>query len=392
MRQFSAAVAGSVFVVGLLACSLSPSVTGQPSTDQPATPAPSSVSATAVPNPTETPVPPTATPFPDPISADNVTALRPIHVLARVGTNVRALAFSPDSKLLVTGSGFNPADSDLRLALWSLDSEKPLAVSDQQPGMIWDVAYSPDGSIIASAEGDSSVRLWRGSDLSPLGQLEMSGEVNSVAFSPDGSLLAAGAAEDSGGVIYLWDVANSEVARLWKADSYSVPSLAFSPDGTWLASGAVDRSVHVWRVSDGGQMARLAQPGQGISLAFSPDGSTLASGMCALSDANFNCLRGEAWIWAFPGGQVLHKMVGPAQWVNAVAYTPDGQILVGAGRNGQLYYWRTEDGVLLGAMSDQDLNLNDVAISADGRWLAAAGQYGRVIIWGALEGTGQGVQ
>jgi WD40 repeat protein len=85
-------------------------------------------------------------------------------------------------------------------------------------------------------------------------------------------------------------------------------------------------------------------------------------------------------------------MVGPAEWVNAVAYTPDGQILAGAGRDGQLYFWRAEDGVLLGAMSDQDLNLNDVAISADGRWLAAAGQYGRVIIWGALEGTGQGVQ
>jgi WD40 repeat protein len=392
MRPFSASVIGSVIVVGLLACSLSPSVTGQPSTDQPATAAASSAPASAVPSPTATPVPPTATPFPDPISVDNVTALRPIHVLARVGTNVRTLAFSPDSKQLVTGSGLNPADSDLRLALWSLDSEAPLAVSDQQPGIIWDVAYSPDGSIIASAEGDSSVRLWRGSDLSPLGELAMSGQVNSVAFSPDGSLLAAGAAEDSGGVIYLWDVAKTEVVRLWKADSFSVPSLAFSPDGTRLASGAVDRSVHVWRVSDGAQTARLVQPGQGQSLAFSPEGANLASGMCALSDANYKCLRGEAWIWALPGGQVLHKMVGPAEWVNAVAYTPDGQILAGAGRDGQLYFWRAEDGVLLGAMSDQDLNLNDVAISADGRWLAAAGQYGRVIIWGALEGTGQGVQ
>ncbi len=392
MRSIAVPIVGSSLVLGLLACGLGPEVTGQPSTQPVGTSAPSTAPPTVKATAPDTTVPPTATPVLAPISAANITSLRPINILARVGTNLRSLAFSPDSKLLVTGSGGNPADSDLRLALWSVDSQDPQAVSDQQPGIIWDVAYSPDGTIIASAEGDSSVRLWRGSDLSPLGQLTMSGAVNSVAFSPDGSLLAAGAAEDSGGVIYLWDVETSEVARLWKAGQFSVPSLAFSPDGAWLASGAVDRSVHVWRVADGAPVASLVQPGQGLSVMFSPDGSAIASGMCALSDASLTCLRGEAWIWEFPSGKVLHRMVGPAEWVEAVAYTPDGQVLVGAGRDGQLYYWRTADGVLLGAMSDQDLSLGDVAISPDGRWLAAAGQYGRVIMWGTSEGSGQGVQ
>jgi WD40 repeat protein len=391
MRSITVVSAGLGILLGALACSLGPAVTGQPTVAEAPTQADTALPPTAQPPASATPLPPTATPVPEPISAANVTTLRPVNVLARVGTHVRSLAFSPDSELLVTGSGINPADSDLRLALWSLDSESPLAVSDQQPGIIWDVAFSPDGTIIASAEGDDAVHLWRSSDLSPLGELHMSGAVNSVAFSPDGRLLAAGAAEDSGGVIYLWDVVNSEVVRLWKADSFSVPSLAFSPDGTYLASGAVDRSVHVWRVADGTQAIQLTQPGQGLSLTFSPDGSAVASGMCALSDASLNCLRGEAWIWDFPGGHVSHKMIGPSQWVNAVTFTPDGQVLVGAGRDGQLYFWRATDGVLLGAMSDQDSDLNDVAVSPDGRLLAAAGDYGRVVIWATAEGTGQGV-
>ena len=144
-------------------------------------------------------------------------------------------------------------------------------------------------------------------------------------------------------------------------------------------------------MSDGAPVVRLVQPGQGLSNVFSPNGQTLASGMCALSDARFNCLRGEAWIWSIPNGEVLHKLSGPENWVDSVAFTPDGRLLAGAGRDGKLYFWRTEDGTLLSVLSDDASSVGAMSISPDGRFIAGGLEAGHVRIWAASSGTGMGL-
>ena len=187
--------------------------------------------ATAAPPPTDKPsaVPPTPTPVPEIIGPDNVTSLMPWRDLARQPGLVRALAFSPNSAFLASATGANPADADLHLRVWSLANGGLLAEGPKAPGIIWDIAFSPDGQVLASGEDDGAVRLWRSSDLTPLGELRMSGAVNSLAFSPDGHQLAAGTAEITGGIVYVWDVAQAQVLRQWKAELDQRPEPGIFP-------------------------------------------------------------------------------------------------------------------------------------------------------------------
>lgn len=358
------------------------------------TPAPTvSPAPPTAPPPTPTSAPtPTPTPRPEPavLTPANTSGLEAVYVLGGHGNAVRSLAFSPDSTHLVTGTGGLSGHADQRLRLWDVSSGDLVNETAQQAGIIWDIAFSPEGQVLASAQGDDTVRLWRGSDLSPLGQLKMSGQVNSVAISPDGQRLAAGVAESDGGVVYLWDLATASVVRLWKAESISVGSLAFSPDGSILATGAVDRTIRLWRVADGSLIRQLSLPGQSLSLTYMPSGGALGAGMCSLSDQSFACLRGEAWLWEMPSGRVLEKLTGPSAWVNSVAFSPDGAILAGGARDGKIYFWRTSDGVLLSVLSADQGSAERVAISSDGRWVASAHIDGSAVLWGVLSGSGSG--
>ena len=346
---------------------------------------------TAPSTPTSAPAP-TATPLPEPavLAPDNASGLQQVYLLGGHANAVRSLAFSPDSSRLVTGTGGLSDHSDQRLRLWAVGSGELMNETARQSGIIWDVTYSPDGQVIASAEGDDTVRLWRGSDLSPLGQLKMTGQVNSVAISPDGQQLAAGVAESDGGFVYLWDLPGASVVRLWKAESISVASLAFSPDGSTLATGAVDRTIRLWRVADGSLVRQLSLPGQSLAVAYMPSGDGLGAGMCSLSDKSFACLRGEAWLWSLPSGHVLQKLTGPDNWVNSVAFSPDGMILAGGAGDGKIYFWRTSDGVLLSVLSTDQGSVESVAVSPDGRWVASAHIGGAAVLWGVLSGSGSG--
>jgi WD40 repeat protein len=170
------------------------------------------------------------------------------------GDPVYSIAFSPNGRLLASGAW------DQTVKVWELPSWTNRQTLSAQSGGSAAVAFSPDGSLLAS-EGDD-LKLW----FAPTGTLFKTlgthrGEMSSLAFSPDGSLLASG-----GNELKLWDVGSGILIQTLRGHEGGVWCVAFSPDGELLASGGADRTIKLWRHTPVSALSQLVGWGLPIKL------------------------------------------------------------------------------------------------------------------------------
>ena len=202
------------------------------------------------------------------------------------------------------------------------------------------LAFSPDGTILASGLVDKTVELWEFATRTHIVALEgHTDNVSSIAFSPDGTKIASGSYDNT---VRLWDVATGENIATLEGHMYWVHSVAFSPDGRMLASGSMDNTVKLWDVATGENIATLGsgyyeQGGIVYSVAFSPDGRMLASGLAGNTVRLWDVADAKP-LWPYLIGQ-YHDL----RSVVSVAFSPDGTRLVSGSRKGDIHLWDTSE-------------------------------------------------
>ena len=178
----------------------------------------------------------------DPASGAAIDPAWPAH-----DGEISALAFTPDGRTLVS-AGHN----DGTIRFWDVSGQQaiiPRVTPTNQQGEVQDAALSPDGSILATAGEDGTIRLWDTKRQLPIGAPLTGHEsaVYTVAFGPDGTVLYS-AGED--GTIRRWEVNSRQpLGEPIEAGQGVILMLAISPDGTTLASGGSDGSIRLWHVA-----------------------------------------------------------------------------------------------------------------------------------------------
>ena len=194
-----------------------------------------------------------------------------IATLGGLGSSISSVAFSSDGTKIASGS------SDSTIRLWDLARGKELLELKGHESKVISVAFSPDGTKLASGSDDKSIRIWdiaSGKETSVLTGHESL--ITSLAFNPDGTKLAS-AGDDW--TIRIWDIASGKQISELTGHESLVTSVAFSPDGTTLASGSIDSTIRFWDLARKTELAVLDNETDSRRfVAFSPDGSRIASG------------------------------------------------------------------------------------------------------------------
>ncbi|MBU0967647.1 MAG: hypothetical protein KKA54_14850 [Proteobacteria bacterium] len=195
------------------------------------------------------------------------------------------------------------------------------------------VAFSPDGRFIISGSGDNAVKLWDVEARSLVHSFEgHTASVTSVAFSPDGRFIASGSGDKT---VKLWDVAAKSKSLVYSFEGHtsSVSSVAFSPDGRFIASGSDDKTVKLWDVAAKSKSPVHSFDGHAdyvSSVAFSPDGRFIAS---------------DSWdnktvkLWDVAAKSLVHNFEGHTDYVISVAFSPDGRFIISGSGDNTVKLW-----------------------------------------------------
>lgn len=309
--------------------------------------------------------------------------------LRRYASWVGGVVVATDLDLLAVQRG------DGLIALWDLSGRREIT-NLAAAGNRGTLDYSPAGNLLAAAniqaDGQAEVRFWNLKTLSLITTVPQEAPVISLSLSTDGRYLAI---RDSRDIIIVWEIASwKSLARFeaqnvggWTIENWSSGRLLqFSPDGTLLAfrDGRDRIRVMDWRagtdsvppiVSPSTEPVDNLMLNQVTALAFSPDGRLLIWGHGS----------GAIYLWDLVQGNAAGRLDGHNNWVMGMAFSPDGHHLASASVDQTIRVWDLDARTELRCLRGSEHAVLSVDYLPDRGMLVSGGKDGSVLIWNAFK-------
>jgi len=348
--------------------------------------------------------------------------------LLRLGRgSVTCISWRPDGQALAVGGSLGVwiytdtlddiaylgERGDIGSITWSSDNNRLAALSwDSAIVRVWDtftkqtivafqtyaaldLAWSPNGDYIATAESDSTVKLWDATTCKLIMKLDdpifenfKTYSRSSVIWSPDGSKVAVVLGNhplpgfETESLVQLWDVASGQPLITFQPHTAVIRSLAWSPDGKMLASADGDQVVRIWEVTTGNLSTELADNGGDLVTAvnWSPDGSMLAMAK----------LDGEVAIWSASPWKIKTSFHESAE-ISYIDWQPNREKLASVSVRDEIKIWNVDQGQIVSSYNGHMGDLKSIAWGPSENQIIVTNSTGVVRIWDLVSGEFQDV-
>jgi small GTP-binding protein len=238
-------------------------------------------------------------------------------------------------------------------------------------GIVHRIAWSPDGTYLASPSADKTIRIWNAHSKAFEFTLKRhKANVLAVAWSPDGRRLASASMDKS---LRLWEIPSGKHLKILEGHTNDVVGIAWSPNGQHLVSASLDKSLRIWDTSSGKHLRTLKGHTADVSsVAWLRDGKHLAS----------TSIDGTIRLWEASSGKHLRTLDGQGRSIYWVTQSQDGRELASSGEGGIICLWDTNSGKASQLLEGHSDAVNCAVFSSNDRWLASKGcDDGTVRLW-----------
>jgi WD40 repeat protein/tetratricopeptide (TPR) repeat protein len=285
-------------------------------------------------------------------------------VLPGSGLRVSSVALSLDNQWLAAGAYEE-------VGLWNLQRLDAPAIMSEHSGLIFAVAFSPDGQALVVGD-EQALRFWDLTKATPTAgaAYETGFAFEAVGFSPDNRMLAAGGRDS---IVRVWEGDAQEPIELTGHEG-AITAVAFSPDSQMLASCAEDSTIRVWKILalDAAPLVLASRDATALSLAFSPDGRTLAAA----------CRERTVALWNFEQPEAAPRLLrGHEAKVGALAFSPDGRMLASGGDDATVRLWDLQNHDARTVLAGHKVRIVKLAFSGDSTMLLSCDESLHLHTW-----------